>query len=100
MKPDGYGGNNPALGIVPDRVAVGKLYQQDEERTVSMSEDRIVHPSPFRNWHADQDGRTIWICDKDSEQRIKVESPAEWGRHWTWNFTEDGVRIYLKRTAQ
>jgi hypothetical protein len=83
---------------VLDGAAVGKLYQQDKERTVSMSEDRIVHPVPFRNWHADQEGRTIRICDKDSEQRIKVEPPVEWGRHWTWNFAEDGLGIYLKRT--
>jgi hypothetical protein len=27
-----------------------------------------------------------------------AEPPAEWGRHWSWNVTEDGKGVYFKRT--
>ena len=64
-----------------------------------MSEDDLrIHPSPFREWYATQDGsRGVWLHDKTSERRVKVEPPAEWGRHWSWNVTEDGTGIYFKR---
>jgi hypothetical protein len=64
-----------------------------------MSEDdRIVHRSPWRAWYATQDGsRGVWLCDKASERKVKVEPPAEWGRYWAWNVTEDGTGIYFKR---
>ena len=65
-----------------------------------MTENRIVHQSPFQNWHADQDARGVWLYDKDSEENVRFEPPAEWGRHWTWNFTQDGLGIYMKRTSQ
>jgi hypothetical protein len=29
-----------------------------------------------------------------------VEPPAEWGRDWSWNITEDGGGIYFRRTGQ
>ena len=51
--------------------------------------------------HATQDGsRGVWLCDKASERKVKVEPPAEWGRYWTWNVTEDGTGIYFERTTQ
>ena len=64
-----------------------------------MSEDdRIVHRSPWREWYATQDGSCgVWLCDKASERKVKVEPPVEWGRHWSWNVTEDGTGIYFKR---
>jgi hypothetical protein len=61
-------------------------------------DDRRIHPSPFSDWYATQDGsRGVWLCDKASERKVKVEPPAEWGRHWAWNVTEDGRGIYFKR---
>ena len=61
--------------------------------------DRRIHPSPFREWCATQDAssRGVWICDRTSDKRINAEPPVEWGRHWTWNVTEDGTGIYFKR---
>ena len=63
-----------------------------------MNEDCIVHRSPFPDWFATQDtSRGVWLCDKASEQKVKVEPPLEWGRHWSWNVTEDGTGVYFKR---
>ena len=51
-------------------------------------DDRRIHPSPYSDWHATQDGsRGVWLCEKASERKVKVEPPAEWGRHWSWNVT-------------
>ena len=38
----------------------------------------------------------MWLCDKSSDQKVKVESPAEWGRRWSWKLTEDGSGICFK----
>ena len=61
-----------------------------------MSEERIVHPSPFAQWFATQDGRAVWVCDKASDRKVRFEPPAEWGRHWSWNLTEDGGGIRFR----
>ena len=58
-------------------------------------EDRIIRPSPYSQWNAAQDGRGVWLCDKASDRSVKVEPPAGWGRHWSWNLTEDGSGIYF-----
>jgi hypothetical protein len=63
-----------------------------------MTEQRIVHPSPYAEWTATQDGRGVWLCDKNSDRKVKVEPPAEWGRHWSWNVTRDGRGIYFRHT--
>jgi hypothetical protein len=62
--------------------------------------DRWMHLSPFREWYATQDAssRGVWICDKASDRKVKVEPPAAWGRHWSWNVTEDGKGVCFKRT--
>jgi hypothetical protein len=60
--------------------------------------DLVTHRSPFADWYATQDASCVWICDKGSDRRIKLEPPTEWGRHWAWNLTEDGKGIYFKRT--
>jgi len=67
-----------------------------------MTEDRIIiHQSPFQAWFATQDGtRGVWFCDKASEQKVNVEPPTEWGLHWAWNVTEDGLGIYFRHTGQ
>jgi len=58
-----------------------------------------IHPSPFSDWFASQDGsRGVWFCDRTSEQRVNLEPPAEWGRHWSWSVTEDGKGVCLRRT--
>ena len=50
--------------------------------------------------YAAQDGsRGVWLCDKASDRSVKVEPPAAWGRHWSWNLTEDGSGIYFRHTS-
>ena len=45
-------------------------------------EDCIIHGSPFSDWFATQDtSRGVWLCDRASDQKVKVEPPTEWGRH-------------------
>ena len=66
-----------------------------------MTDDPIIHQSPWHEWYATQDAvRGVWLCDKASDQKVKVEPPTEWERHWTWNVTEDGTGIYFKRTGR
>ena len=63
------------------------------------NEDRRIHLSPFPDWYADQDTSAggVWLYDKTSERKVLVQPPAEWGRHWSWNLTQDGTGIYVKR---
>jgi len=67
-----------------------------------MDEQHIIHLSPWPQWYATQDtsARGVWLCDKTSDRKVLVERPAEWGRHWSWNMTEDGKGIYLCRTGR
>jgi len=62
-------------------------------------QDHIVHKSPFPEWFATQDTscRGVWLCDRTSDRKVKVEPPAEWGRQWAWNIIEDGTGIYFTR---
>ena len=40
-------------------------------------QDAVTHSSPWPEWFASQhDNRSVWICDKASDQKIKVEPPA------------------------
>ena len=59
--------------------------------------DTVTHPSPFSDWFASQDGRSILICDKASDGRIKVEPPPAWGNAWAWNIDEAGTGIVMRR---
>ena len=65
-----------------------------------MDQDQRIYPSPFSDWYATQDAscRGVWICDRTSDKRIEVEPPAEWGRNWSWNVTEDGMGVCFRRT--
>ena len=65
-------------------------------------EDRRIHLSPFPQWYATQDPASggVWLCDKTGDRKILVKSPPEWGRHWSWNVTEDGKGIYFRRVSQ
>lgn len=65
--------------------------------TAMSDEDRIIHQSPFPEWYATQDVRGIWLCDKASDRKVKVEPPTEWGQYWSWNLTEDGKGIYFQQ---
>ena len=64
-----------------------------------MDEDRIIHASPFAEWFATQDTSAggVWFCDKTSDRKVLVQPPTEWGRDWSWNVTQDGGGIYVKR---
>lgn len=61
--------------------------------------DTIEHESPWPSWYADQDGRAVWLHDKASGEKAKVEPPIEWGHDWCWNVTEDGTGIYFRRVS-
>jgi len=62
--------------------------------------DKVIHPSPWLEWLGTQsDTHSVWICDKTSDERIKVEPPADWGNAWAWNVTEDGTGILMRRTT-
>jgi hypothetical protein len=64
-----------------------------------MTDTFVVHKAPWPSWYADQDGRGVWLHDKASGQKIRVAPPAEWGRGWSWNITEDGTGIYFRRVS-
>jgi hypothetical protein len=62
-----------------------------------MTEETLIHASPYSKWIVTQDGsRGVWFCVKNSDEKVKVEPPAEWGRHWSWNVTKDGSGIYFR----
>lgn len=64
--------------------------------------DRRIHLAPFLDWFATQDtsARAVWIYDRASAEKVKLEPPAERGPNWSWNITEDGGGIYFRRTGQ
>lgn len=62
--------------------------------------DSVIHPSPWPEWFASQeDRRSVVICDRASDNKIKIQPPASWGKNWAWNITEDGSGIVLRRIA-
>jgi hypothetical protein len=64
------------------------------------SDSVVVHPSPWPKWIATQeDSCSVRICDKASDEKIKVEPPADWGNAWAWNISQDGTGIVLRRTT-
>jgi hypothetical protein len=52
---------------------------------------------PWLDWYATQDGiRGALLCDRESEEKVRVEPPTEWGSRWRWNVTEDGSGVYFR----
>jgi len=72
---------------------------QEDQGMKPPEPDTVIHSSPWPEWFAGQDGRSVLICDKTSDKRITVEPPAAWGNAWAWNVTEDGTGIVMRRTA-
>ena len=69
------------------------IHQPSEEPDVR------VHKSPWPQWFATQESLTgVVICSKDTGEKVLVEPPKEWGRHWAWNLTEDATGIVMRRT--
>ena len=59
------------------------------------------HLSATGTWYATQDGtRGVLLCERGSEEKVKVEPPSEWGRRWRWNVTEDGSGVYFVNDAR
>ena len=44
--------------------------------------------------------RGVSLYDRSSDAKITFAPPAEWGRHSSWNLTEDGKGICLRRNAE
>jgi len=59
--------------------------------------DSVTHSSPWLDWFAGQDGRSVLICDRTSDERVTVEPPASWGNAWAWNTNDNGTGIVLRR---
>jgi len=60
--------------------------------------DSVTHSSPWLDWYATQENsRSVWICNRVSEEKIQVEPPADWGNAWAWNINEFGTGIVLRR---
>jgi len=79
---------------------MGRLFRFGSSQDNSRYGDTVVHPSPWPDWFATQeDVRSVWICDKASSEKIKVEPPVSWGMDWTWNVTGEGTGLIMRRTA-
>jgi hypothetical protein len=80
-------------------VKVNTRYGDDAVRSAeSIETDTVIHPSPRPDWYATQeDHRSVWICKKASDEKIKVEPPACWGNAWAWNISEQGTGIVMRR---
>lgn len=63
------------------------------------NKDKVIHKSPWPEWFATKDGRSVWICDKASEEKVQVQPPLSWGKNWAWNIIEDGTGIIFRRLA-
>ena len=93
---------NEIVGVYADQQAAT---QDAEDLLKSMQvakgesdEDGVIHPSPWPEWFATQDSHTgVFLCDKATDEKIRVEPPKDWGRNWAWNITEDGTGIFMKR---
>ena len=60
--------------------------------------DTVTHPSPWPDWFATQENcRSVLICNKASEEKVKVEPPADWGSNWAWNINDTGAGIVMRR---
>lgn len=75
---------------------MGRIFRIRRARGQSDA-NTVIHPSPWPDWLATQEGRSVWICNKASEERVRVEPPADWGSDWAWNITEDGTGIVMRR---
>lgn len=61
--------------------------------------DIRLHKSPWPAWLATQESLSgVVICNKNTGEKVVVEPPKEWGRHWAWNLSEDGSGIVIRRT--
>lgn len=90
------------IGIFADeQLAKAAATRLIEARDAEPSDtDAAIHTSPWPEWFATQeDVRSVWICKKDSMDKVKVEPPVAWGTAWAWNLTEDGTGIVLRRTT-
>jgi hypothetical protein len=67
--------------------------------TAQLTDPLVIHKSPWSSWYADQQGRAVWIHDKTSSRKAKLEPPAEWGSHWQWNITVDGTGIFFRHVS-
>ena len=63
-------------------------------------DDSLIH---FRRFPTGTPPRTFprrMALRQGKRPEGQVVPPADWGRHWTWNVTEDGTGIYFKRAFE
>ena len=62
-----------------------------------MTNEMIIHQAPWQYWCASQDvARGVVLYNRTNDEKVEVEPPPKWGRHWRWNLTEDGLGIYFR----
>lgn len=88
-------------GIFAEEESAVELATSLLERRAPVDPSNIrIHHSPWPNWFATQDTvRGVRLHDKVSGQQVSFSPPAEWGRHWAWNVSEDGNGIVMVKTA-
>ena len=90
------------VGIFADKaeaVAVAEGLLRAVRQSTEKPESRF-HKSPWTDWFAMQKSLAgVFMCDKETEERVVVEPPKEWGRNWAWNIAPDGSGIVMQRTT-
>ena len=55
-----------------------------------MTTDLVIHRAPWPDWFVTQDAVPgVRFCNRQGDQKVKVEPPLEWGFRWRWNLAED-----------
>ena len=89
------------VGIFADEAEAKELAEKLLRAIQQPSEepDTRIHKSPWPDWFATQESLTgVVICSKTTGEKVVVEPPREWRRHWAWNITDDGTGIMIRRT--
>ena len=90
------------VGIFADGQPAIELAEKLLEAIRSTSSEKNAHvmKSPWEQWYATQsDLDGVWLCDRTSEEKVKVKPPSTWGRNWAWNIAEDGTGIVMRSTG-
>jgi len=90
------------VGVFADQVEAVELAEKLLQAIQQPPEtpDVRIHKSPWSEWFATQESLTgVVICSKTTGEKVVVEPPKEWRRHWAWNISDDGTGIVIRRTV-